>query len=131
SHELVLLLLLVLVTGGVLAWMYNDFVFSSFNPSLALSRQVRVRLCSFAFIVLLALIVNLSLQTVGALLITAMLVVPAAAAANVCRNMRQLFWTTVGLCLGVGVAGEWICWNLEVASGQPGQQPLSFDPGGV
>src|SRR5262249_30898977 len=47
------LLLLLLLTGGVLAWIYNDLVLASFNPSLALSRRVRIRLCNFAFIVLL------------------------------------------------------------------------------
>src|SRR5205823_7213572 len=44
SADLVRLFFLVLVTGGVLALMYNDFVLASFNPSLALSRKVRVRL---------------------------------------------------------------------------------------
>src|SRR5207248_6586064 len=105
SEGIVLLFFLLLVTGGVLAWLYNDFVLASFNPSLALSRKVRIRLCNFAFIVLLALIVNLSLHTVGALLINAMLVVPAATAANLCRNVRQLFWRTGGLCLIVGMRG--------------------------
>src|SRR5206468_1542411 len=102
SLDLITLVLLALVTAGLLAWLYNSLVLTSFNPSLALSRRVPVRLCSYVFIVLLALIVNLCLKIVGALLINALLVVPAATAANLCRNMRQLFWTTIGLCLLVG-----------------------------
>src|SRR5262249_16315560 len=87
SEELIYLFLLVLVTGGFLYWMYNRLIFTSFNPSLARSRQIPVRLCSYLFIALLALIVNLSLKIVGALLINALLIVPAATAANCCRNM--------------------------------------------
>src|SRR5947209_17148659 len=44
SQDIVWLFFLVLATAGVLAVMYNDFVLASFNPSLALSRKVRVRL---------------------------------------------------------------------------------------
>ena len=132
SQDLIHLFLLVLVTGGVLGWMYNDIVFTSFNSSLALSRKVRVRLCNFTFIVLLALIVNLCLQTVGALLINAMLVVPAATAANLSRNMRQLFWSSILLCLFVGAAGQWLSWTITVVDSarNPGNT-YSFGVGGI
>jgi zinc transport system permease protein len=130
SQDLLYLVALVLITGAVLVFMYNDIVFASFNPSLALSRKVRVRFCNFTFIVLLALIVNLCLQTVGALLINAMLVVPAATAANLCRNLRQLFWCTVGLCLFVGAAGLSLSWQISVASSDP-TNPISFGIGGI
>ena len=64
-------------------WRYNQLVFASFNPSLARTRADDAsRLNNYLFIVLLALIVNLSIKAVGALLINALLVVPAAAAAN-------------------------------------------------
>jgi len=132
SADIIRLFFLVVATGAVLAWMYNDFVLASFNPSLALSRKVRVRLCNFIFIVLLALIVNLSLHTVGALLINAMLVVPAATAANLCRNMRQLFWCTVGLCLFVGIAGQWLSWTITLADARANQGgSLNLGGGGI
>src|SRR5205814_2989121 len=53
----------------VLARRYNHFVLTSFNPSLARSRGVPLRWCNYLLIVLLALIVNLCLRAVGALLI--------------------------------------------------------------
>ena len=67
-----------------------------------------VRLCNYVFIVLLALIVNVCLKTVGVLLINALLIVPAATAANLCRNMRQLFWRTIVLCLVISCFGLWL-----------------------
>jgi zinc transport system permease protein len=103
---------LAAVTAAFLFRRYNQLVFTSFNASLARSRRMTVRLNNYLFIVLLALIVNLSLQIVGVLLINALLIVPAATAANVCRNMRQMFWVTVGLCLASGVVGLWISWDL-------------------
>jgi zinc transport system permease protein len=114
AAELLVLLVLAALTAGVLVWLYNGLTLSSFNPSLALSRRVRVRLCNYVFIVLLALIVNLCLKVVGALLINALLIVPAATAALLCRNMRQLFWGSVGLCLLAGVGGFMLSWDLLI-----------------
>src|SRR5256885_11996549 len=58
------------------------------------------------FIMLLALVVNLCVRTVGVLLINALLIVPAATAANLSRNLRQVFWLTMGLCLCCSLAGQ-------------------------
>jgi zinc transport system permease protein len=129
SKDLTVLLILALATAPVLAWLYNDLIFTSFNSSLARSRRVRVRLCNYLFIVLLAVIVNLCLRTVGALLINALLIVPAATASNLCRNLRQMFWLTTGLCLAVSIAGfllsSWI--TLPLSKGPP----LKFGSGGM
>jgi zinc transport system permease protein len=131
SGDVLQLLALTVLTGIILALMYNHLVLASFNPSLALSRRVPVRLANALFIVLLAVVVNLCLQTVGALLINAMLVVPAATAANFCRNMRQLFWATVGICLLVGIVGQAISWNLTVVASYQSNARISFDVGGI
>jgi zinc transport system permease protein len=117
TGDLIVLLLLVVGTAVVLMWMYNRLVFTSFNPSLARSRNIPVRLCNYLFIGLLALIINLCLFTVGTLLINAMLVVPAATASNFCRNMRQLFWATTGLSLLVSVVGHVLTWEIGLRTG--------------
>jgi zinc transport system permease protein len=130
--DLIHLMALALLTTALLFWMYNSFVLASFNASLARSRRVPVSLCNLAFIVLLALVINMSIQTVGALLINAMLVVPAATAANLTRNLRQQFWGTVVLCFLVGLAGIWVNWNVYVfGSESNGFGDVTLDVGGV
>lgn len=114
ADNLAILLLLGLLTALVLIFLYNGLVFTSFSPSLARSRGISVRALSYLFIVLLALVVNLCLLTVGALLINALLIVPAATAANVCRNMRQLFATSILLCMLCGLVGQWLAWEVQV-----------------
>jgi zinc transport system permease protein len=123
-----LCLALVLVTL-VFLWRYNQLMFASFNPSLARTRRMSVTANNYLFIVLLALVVNLSIQAVGALLINAMLVVPAAAAANVSRNLRQMFWLTVGFSLTSGIIGYWAS-KMQVRVGGL-QEPIQFGPSGV
>jgi zinc transport system permease protein len=127
-----LLVLAGLAVAGavVLALMYNQLLLAHFNRSLALSRRVRVRLCNYVFIVLLALIINVSIKAVGALLITALLIVPAATAFNVCRNMRQLFWFSTVMCLGVGVVGHYLSWLIELP-GPDRSQPFRLGESGT
>jgi len=119
APHLVYLLGLLLVTAVFLAFLYNDLILTSVSPSLAMSRNVPVRLCRYLFVILLGLVVNLCLQVAGVLLINAMLIVPAATAANFCRNLRQLFWWSIALSLISGVGGQLLAWESSVKWGLP------------
>jgi zinc transport system permease protein len=127
--DLLFLGLLVVGVVVVLVLHYNAVVFASFNPSLARSRRVPLRLYNYLFIVLLAFVVNLSIRAVGALLINALLIVPAAAAANLARNLREMFWLSVILSVGSGLGGLWLSFNVRLPVG-PGE-PLEFGPAGL
>jgi zinc transport system permease protein len=105
ASDLVYLGILVLITFGVLAALYNPLHLTGFNSSLALSRRTPIALSNYVFVILLALIVNLCLRYVGALLINALLIVPAATAINLSRNLRQLFHWTWMLCLFISLSG--------------------------
>ncbi len=117
SGQLIVLAGLLVVTALLLAGIYNHLLLTSFNQSLALSRRVPVQLVHYLFILLLALIVNLCLRFVGALLINALLIIPAATAVNLSRNMRQLFWRTIILCLLLSLVGQWLSWDLSMSTG--------------
>ncbi|NBO91319.1 MAG: metal ABC transporter permease [Planctomycetia bacterium] len=113
GDDLVALTLLALLTGGVLMLIYNPLLLGGFNPSLARSRRLPHVLASYVFIMLLALVVNLTVRTVGVLLINALLVVPAAGAINLGRNLRQVFWLSVLMCLVSSLGGLFLCWEVE------------------
>lgn len=72
---------LVVLLGLVLMW--NPLRFDSLDPSSAAARGVPTRLVGFVFMVLLGLIVAVSVHIIGALLVMALLVTPAAAAMRV------------------------------------------------
>ncbi len=129
-QEILWLLFLLVVTWAFLIPNYNTLVFASFNSSLALSRQLRVRLCRYLFIALLGLIVNLCLQIVGVLLVNALLIVPAATAANFARNMRQHFWGAIALCLFAGWFGVVLSWEVVLRDPLT-TRPLQFGQGGT
>jgi zinc transport system permease protein len=127
--DLALLCAALLVVACVFLWRYNHIMFASFNPSLARTRRMSVTVNNYLFIVLLAVVVNLSIRAVGALLINALLVVPAAAAANVSRNLRQMFWLTVGFSLASGMLGYWASRRMSISVGDV--QNVEFAPSGL
>ncbi|MGL6076406.1 MAG: metal ABC transporter permease [Fimbriiglobus sp.] len=129
GEDLVTLAILTVITLGIVAWRYNSWATASFNPSLARSRGIAVRVDSYLFVILLALVVNVSIRSVGILLINALLIVPAAAAANVSRNLRQVFWFTLVGTILAGVVGLQICQYVRIPLG--GTKTLELAPSGT
>ena len=116
ASDIFFLAILLVVTVGFLLFFYNDLVLASVHPSLAKSRGVRVRLLRYLLVILLGMIVNLCLRIVGVLLINGLLIVPAAAASNLSRNLRQTFWWTLALTVAAGLGGQWCSWEINRAT---------------
>jgi zinc/manganese transport system permease protein len=71
------------VVLAVLAVVHRPLLFASLDPDTAAARGVPVRRLSVVFAVLLGVTVALGVQIVGALLVLALLITPAAAATRV------------------------------------------------
>lgn len=67
----------------VLLVIWRPLVFDSIDPDVAAARGVPARTLSIVFMIILGLIVAVSVQIIGALLVLALLVTPAAAALRV------------------------------------------------
>jgi zinc/manganese transport system permease protein len=78
--SIVLLTVCTVLVLGVLAVLYRPLLFASVDPEVAAARGVRVRLLSPVFAVLVGIATALGVQIVGALLVLALMITPAAAA---------------------------------------------------
>ncbi len=108
---------LVLATVVFLAVDFNRLMLIGLNDALAASRGVATRAHEFAFACLLALVVTRSIRTVGLLLVTAMLVVPAATARNLARSAGGMFRWSALIGLLSGVIGLVLAYTLDTAAG--------------
>jgi len=81
--QLVSLAVIAAVVVVALAVVWRPLLFASLDPELAAARGVPVRVLSPVFMLVLGLAVAMSVQIVGALLVLALLVTPAAAAVRV------------------------------------------------
>lgn len=114
-----LLLLAFSLVGVVILWglMFNKFLLVSVNPSLALSRGIPVRLIETLFCISTAVVVTISIQWVGILIINSLLILPAAAARNISRNMRQYHVFSIMITLVSGIAGLLMSYYWSTATG--------------
>ncbi|MCJ7543943.1 MAG: metal ABC transporter permease, partial [Phycisphaerae bacterium] len=84
---------------------YNRLMYVGLSTALASAHRVRVRAYQYAFAALLALVVIFAVWAVGVLLVTAMLIVPAAAARNLARSAGGMFWWALLVALTSAIVG--------------------------
>jgi len=101
----------------VLLGLYKEFVLAAFDPVLAHTLGRRPELMRSLMLVLLALTIVVSLQTVGVGLVAAMLVTPAATASLLTHRLPAMM--AVAALVGVlsSVTGLYVSYYLDVASG--------------
>ena len=96
---------------------YKEFLVMSFDPVLAATLRLPVRLLDYLLMVLIAIAIVVSLQTVGVALMVAMLVTPAAAAYLLTRRLPVMMVLAAAIAAFSGVVGLYLSYYLNVASG--------------
>ena len=111
-------LLLALIAAAV-CWLllFNPLMITSVNSPLARSRGVRSRLTEYAFTVLVAVAVMVSIRWVGVMLINSLLILPAAASRNVARNAAGYMRLSVLIAVVCGVCGLVLSYYLDTSAG--------------
>ncbi len=105
---------LVLLT---VALVFRPLVFASFDPIVARAAGVPVVVLDYVLLVLLALTIVVSLESIGIVLVAALLVTPAAAAAQVTRRFVPMLVTAVALGVGSCILGLFLSYYAAAASG--------------
>ncbi|MEW6220944.1 MAG: metal ABC transporter permease [Thermodesulfobacteriota bacterium] len=87
------------------AWGYNRMLAIGISPSLAQAHRVRVAGYQYSYAALLAVVTIFAVWAVGVLLVSALLIVPAAAARNLTRSAGGMFWWALVVGTTSAVAG--------------------------
>lgn len=103
----------------VLVWalVFNALLVLSINASFARSRGVAAFLTEGLFASVLAVVVAVSIQWVGLLIINSLLVLPAAAARNIAQDVKSYHLLSVAIALLSGVAGLLLAYYCNMAAG--------------
>jgi manganese/iron transport system permease protein len=100
-----------------IAALYKEFVVVSFDPVHAATLRLPAEALRYLLLVLIAVTVVVSLKTVGAGLLTAMLLTPAATASLLTKRLPRLMALAALLGAGSGVVGLYISYYVAIASG--------------
>jgi len=114
-------LLVLLVTAGLCAliglYLFNRAMLVSFNPIMAKTRRINPILTDYLFVTILTVVIVSSLKLVGALLVLVLIVVPAAGAQNIARNLASFFWLSTVIATLSTVCGLLLSAFLSVPIG--------------
>lgn len=75
---------------AVLAWIWKPLFAATVNPELAAAEGMRPERANIVFMLLLAVVVAIAMKIVGVLLITALLIIPAATARRFSAGPEQM-----------------------------------------
>jgi manganese/iron transport system permease protein len=96
---------------------YKEFLVLTFDPLLAITLRLPARLLEYLLLILIALAVVVSLQTVGVALMVAMLVTPAAAAYLLTHRLPFMMALAAAIASLAGIIGLYFSYYANVASG--------------
>ena len=117
SAEIGMLALVLLAV--LLFWVLcaNRLTLTAIHPQLASSRGIPVGLSQTLFIVAIAVVVTLSISSVGLLILNSLLVLPAASSRNISRNLQQYHGFSVLFALIAGIGGLSVSYYLGCSAG--------------
>jgi len=106
--------------GGVILTIvafYKEFLVLSFDPVLAATLRLPDKLLEYLLMILIAVAIVVSLQTVGVALMVAMLVTPAATAYLLTRRLPVMMILGSAIAALSGVIGLYLSFYFSIASG--------------
>jgi ABC-type Mn2+/Zn2+ transport system permease subunit len=96
---------------------YKELLVLTFDPTLALVLRLPARALRYLLLILIAITIVVSLQTVGIALMLAMLVTPAAAAQLLTRRLPAMMAVAAALGVFSNVVGLYLSFAFNIASG--------------
>ena len=112
--------ILALTLIGVLVfWVLfsNRLTLSNIHPALASSRGLNVGMTQTLFTTAIALVVTITISSVGLLILNSLLVLPAASSRNVAKNLKQYHLLSVLFALSSGITGLTTSYYLGSSAG--------------
>ena len=112
-------MLALVLAAVVVLWVLcaNRLTLTAIHPQLASSRGIPVGLSQTLFVTAIAVVVTLSISSVGLLILNSLLVLPAASARNIARNLKQYHSFSVLFALMAGIAGLTVSYHLGCSAG--------------
>ena len=95
----------------------NRLTLSAVHPQLAASRGIPVDLSQTLFTVVIAVVVTLSISSMGLLILNSLLVLPGAASRNLARNQKQYHLYAIVFALAAGILGLCVSYSFGCSAG--------------
>ena len=102
---------------GILYFIWKSLFSATVNYDLSAAEGMKPEVSNFIFTLLLAGVIALSIKMIGALLITGLLLIPAATARNISNSPNQMVFLATSVGIISVIAGLFTSLELNTSSG--------------
>jgi ABC-type Mn2+/Zn2+ transport system permease subunit len=117
DRDLILTIGFGIIVLAAIALLYKEFLVFTFDPMFATTLKLPVNRLRYLLMILLAVTVVVSLQTVGVGLVAAMLVTPAASASLLTRRLSRMMIVAALIGMLSSIVGLYFSFYLNVSTG--------------
>lgn len=110
-------LIVAVIVVAILLALLKEFTLVAFDPTMARSAGYPVFALDVLMLLLVSATIVVSLQTVGNILILALIVTPPAAARLLTDRLGRMMLASVGIAAGSGIVGLFISYHAATAGG--------------
>ena len=105
------------VVAALILIFRRTFLIFCFDPTHAQSVGLPIKLIHYAFLILLAITITGSLQTVGIILVIAMLITPGSTAFLLTKKFSTMMQIAVAVSVFSSVAGAYASYYFDISTG--------------
>jgi len=117
KSDLILMMMLDIITVGIVFLFYKQFMAAVFDEEFARLRGIRIEIYYTVLMCMIALTVVLLIQIVGLILVIALLIFPAACAAQFFHSLFKIMLAATVICLLMTVSGLAIAYQPDLPAG--------------
>lgn len=107
-------------TGAIVLFLIarsNSLVIMLVSPDVARTTGINIRQLNLLYLQMFALTIALGLRYLGVLLMGALIIIPAATAKGLARNLHSMLWMAVGFAIFATLLGTWAAARLHRETG--------------
>ncbi len=117
KSDLILMMMLDIITVGIVFLFYKQFMVAVFDEEFARLRGIRIEIYYTLLMCMVALTVVLLIQIVGLILVIALLIFPAACAAQFFHSIFKMMLAATAICLLATMSGLAIAYQPDLPAG--------------
>ncbi|MGJ9381728.1 metal ABC transporter permease [Salipaludibacillus neizhouensis] len=95
KQDFYVVIIVTIIVTALLILFYKEWFFLSFDEEQAVISGIPRRTLHFLFMIMVALVIGISMQIVGILLVSALMTLPVAAAMRWARGFKQMFFYAI------------------------------------
>jgi manganese/iron transport system permease protein len=117
NGDVVATLVVAVIVAGILLALLKEFTLVAFDPTMARSAGYPVFALDILLLLLVSATIVVSLQTVGNILILALVVTPPASARLLTDRLGRMMLASIAIAVGSGIVGLYISFHAATAAG--------------